>query len=55
MKKLQILSRIKDFEEFVNRTDIEIISLDVRGCEQSFMFQENFIAVIYYKLLTLNP
>jgi hypothetical protein len=51
MKKLLITGSKEEFEAFVNRSDIEIIQLDVKGCEQSFMFQESFIAVIYYKEL----
>lgn len=51
MKKLKIIGQQKAFEEFVNRSDIEIIQLDVKACEQNSMFQEWFIAIIYYKEL----
>ena len=52
MKKIYLAHTIKDFEDFVNRTDIEVISVDVKVVENSYQFQENFAGVIYYKLLT---
>lgn len=54
MKKLKVTGSSKEFEEFVNREDIEILQLDVKGCEQNSQFQESFIAVIYYQN-SLNP
>ena len=38
-----------DFESFINRTDIEVLQVDVKVVEQSFMFQESFAAVVFYK------
>lgn len=52
MKKVQLFSRMSDFEEFVNRTDIEIIQVDIKVVEQSCIFQESFAAVVFYKLNT---
>ena len=49
MKKIKVTGSIKEFEKFINRHDVEIISVDVKGCEQSYMFQECFIGVIYYE------
>jgi len=48
MKKVKVLSRIKDFEDLVNREDIEVIQMDVKGCEQNIQFQESFIGVVLY-------
>lgn len=53
MKKIELLRSVSDFESFVNREDIEIIQTDVKVVEQSFLFQEGFAAVVYYKLI--NP
>ena len=51
MKKIEVTGSSEYFEKFVNRTDIEILQIDIKGCEQSISFQESFIAVIYYKTL----
>lgn len=51
MKKVQLFSKISEFEEFINRTDIDVIQVDVKVVEQSFMFQESFAAVVFYKVL----
>lgn len=48
MKKVKLFSNIQLFEEFVN-SGVEIISTDIKVVEQSFFFQENFAAVVYYK------
>ena len=50
MKKVQLFSKMSDFEEFINRTDIEVIQVDVKVVEQSFLFQESFAAVVFYKV-----
>ena len=52
MKKVQLFNRMSDFEEFINRTDIDVIQVDVKVVEQSFMFQESFAAVVSYKVLS---
>ena len=52
MKKVQLFSKMSDFEEFINRTDIEVIQVDVKVVEQSFMFQESFAAVVFYMVLS---
>jgi len=51
MKKVELFNSMYLFEEFINREDIEIIQVDVKVVEQSMFFQENFAAVVYYKLL----
>ena len=48
MKKVKITTSNAELEEFLARTDIEIINVDVRSCEQSWFAQEYFTAVIYY-------
>lgn len=50
VKKIEVTGSSEHFEKFVNRDDINILQIDVKGCEQSFMFQESFIAVIYYEI-----
>lgn len=45
---------MEEFELFVNRQDIETISIDVKVVEQSFMFQQSFAAIVFYKELNLN-
>ena len=52
MKKVQLFNKMSDFEEFINRTDIDVIQVDVKVVEQSFMFQESFAAVVFYKVLS---
>lgn len=51
MKKVKIFNSIKEFEDFVNREDIEIIQIDAKACEQSYSYQEGFIGMIFYKEL----
>lgn len=48
MKRVKITTSNAELEEFLARTDIEIINVDVRSCEQSWFAQEYFTAVIYY-------
>jgi hypothetical protein len=52
MKKVQLFAKMSEFEDFINRTDIEVIQVDVKVVEQSFMFQESFAAVVFYKVLS---
>jgi hypothetical protein len=49
VKRIAIFNKSMEFTAFVNRLDIEIIQLDVKGVEQSFSFQEGFMAVVFYK------
>lgn len=44
MKKIKIITGSYELEQFVNRTDIEIIQMDIKA-----FAQEWFIAVIFYK------
>lgn len=49
MKRIKIITSSVELEEFVNRTNIEIIQVDIIAVEQSFFAQVWFIAVIFYK------
>jgi hypothetical protein len=51
MKRLKLLAKVSEFEAFVNRTDIEILQLDIKAVEQSFLFRESFCAFVYYREL----
>ena len=48
MKRIKMFGVMKDFEEFVNRTDIDIIQVDVKVVDQSFYFQESFVGIVFY-------
>jgi predicted transcriptional regulator len=48
MKRVKVITSNAELEEFLARTDIEIINVDVRSCEQSWFAQEYFTAAIYY-------
>ena len=52
MKRVQLFNTMESFEEFINRTDIEVIQVDVKVVEQSMMFQQSFAAVAFYKELS---
>ena len=51
MKKVSLFCSISEFEKFINRTDIEILQVDVKVVEQSYAFQESFAAVVFYKTI----
>ena len=48
-KRIELFYTISDFESFVNRTDIKIIQVDVKGVEPSPAFQQGFFAVVFYE------
>ena len=48
MKRVKVITSNAELEEFLARTDIEVINVDVRSCEQSWFAQEFFTAAIYY-------
>jgi hypothetical protein len=48
-KRIELFYTISDFESFVNRTDIKIIQVDVKGVERSHTFQQGFFAVVFYE------
>ena len=49
MKKIKIITSKSNLEEFINRTDIEFLQIDIKATEQSAFCQEYFVAVIFYK------
>jgi hypothetical protein len=49
MKRVKIAYTVEEFEEFINRRDINILQVDVKAVEQSFMFQEGFMGIVYYE------
>lgn len=51
MKKIEIITSKEELEFFVNRTDIDIIQIDIKAVEQNSFAQEWFIAIIFYKIL----
>ena len=48
MRRTKVITSNAELEEFLARTDIEVINVDVRSCEQSWFAQEFFTAAIYY-------
>ena len=48
MKKVKVITSTTELDAFLERTDIDIIKTEVRGCEQSWFAQEYFVATIYY-------
>ena len=51
MKKIKIITNSDELEQFVNRTDIEVIQMDIKAVEQNCFAQQWYIAVIFYKEL----
>ena len=49
MKRIKIITDSHELFQFINRTDIEIIQIDIKAVEQNMLAQEWFIAVIFYK------
>ena len=47
--KIKVIGSAEYFEEFTSDVTKKIINVDVKACEQSYMFQECFIAVITYE------
>jgi hypothetical protein len=52
MKKVKLFSSISEFEEFINREDIEVLQVDVKVVEQSYSFQESFAGIVFYRELS---
>ena len=52
MKRVSLFSSMSEFEKFINRTDIEVLQVDIKVVEQSYMFQESFAAVVFYRELS---
>lgn len=50
MKKVELFSTMAEINHFINRDDIEILKIDIKVVEQSYLFQEAFAAVVFYEL-----
>ena len=48
MKRVQIAYTPQMFEEIVNRKDINILQVDVKGIEPNALFQQGFVGIVYY-------
>jgi hypothetical protein len=54
MKRVEIAYTPQMFEEIVNRSDINILQIDVKGMEPNALFQQGFIGIIYYEEIGNN-
>lgn len=54
MKKIEMFNSLDSFTSFINRKDIEVITVEIKVVEQSMFFQENFAAVVFYKENTIK-
>lgn len=48
MKKIAVITTSKELKEFQERTDIRILDINVRACDQTWATQEYFVATIVY-------
>ena len=48
MKKIAIITTSKELKEFQERTDIRILDINVKACDQTWGTQEYFVATIVY-------
>ena len=48
MKKIAVITTSKELKEFQERTDIRIIDINVKACDQTWGTQEYFVATIVY-------
>jgi hypothetical protein len=51
MKRVELCYSLDAFNELINRTDIEVLQIDVKVVEKSYYFQEGFCGVVFYKEL----
>jgi len=49
MKKIEIKYTKEEFEEFVNKKDINVLSVNVKIIEPSSLFSDGFIGTIFYE------
>lgn len=47
-RKIFLAHTIKQFEEFLETPNLDIISIDVKAVEQSYSFQDGFMGIIFY-------
>ena len=48
MKKIATITTSKELKEFQERTDIKILDINVKACDQTWATQEYFVATIVY-------
>ena len=48
MKKIAVITTSKELKEFQERTDIRILDINVKACDQTWGTQEYFVATIVY-------
>lgn len=48
MKKIAVITTSKELKEFQERTDIRILDINVKSCDQTWATQEYFVATIVY-------
>jgi len=48
-KQITLFTRMQEFEEFVNRDNVDVIMIDLKVVPQDIQFQESFAAIVYYK------
>jgi Ni2+-binding GTPase involved in maturation of urease and hydrogenase len=48
MKKIAVITTSKELKEFQERTDIRILDINVKACDQTWATQEYFVATIVY-------
>lgn len=48
MKNIAVVTTHKELKEFQERTDIRILDINVKACDQTFATQEYFVATIVY-------
>ena len=48
MKKIAVITTSKELKDFQERTDIRILDITVKACDQTWATQEYFVATIVY-------
>ena len=48
MKKIAAITTSKELKDFQERTDIRILDINVKACDQTWATQEYFVATIVY-------
>jgi hypothetical protein len=49
IKQVEIFNEVTDFEECVNRPDINILKVDIKVMEPNFAFQQGFAGIVYFE------
>ena len=48
MKKIAVITTSKELKEFQERTNIRVLDINVKACDQTWATQEYFVATIVY-------